>query len=149
MRPRPVECAFGFCVHLSPSFCCWRSSIDLGSTWKISWLVRLPSSKPTSQCVGGGGVGGGVGKPSFAAAWMNFDCFVCRVARSPGPGTGNAGDGHDAATFLHHHVNVGPHDLGDLTHLKSKSRLVHASPSYVICEFTVCVSNCWQARPCG
>lgn len=41
--------------------------------------------------------------------------------RSPHPGTGNTGHRHDAAAFLHHHVNVGSHDLGDLSDLKCKT----------------------------
>lgn len=50
------------------------------------------------------------------------------LRRSPDPGTGHAGDGHDAAALLHHHVDVGPHDLSDLTHhwrLKKHLPLVH------------------------
>lgn len=39
---------------------------------------------------------------------------------SPDPWTGDTGYWHDAAAFLHHHVNVSPHDLGDLPHLQTK-----------------------------
>lgn len=39
---------------------------------------------------------------------------------SPGPGTGHAGDWHDAAALLHHHVDVGPHDLSNLADLSIK-----------------------------
>jgi len=43
--------------------------------------------------------------------------------RSPDPRTGHAGHRHDAATFLHHHVNVGLHDLGDLSNLKGEKKI--------------------------
>lgn len=117
MKPRPVECAFGFCVHFYLALSTLRyrcSPTTLYSTWRISWLVRLPPSKPTNQPMQRGGQGLRhllpLEEPRAMTGWW----------WSPGPGTGNAGHGHDAATFLHHHVNVRPHDLGYLPNLKSK-----------------------------
>ena len=43
---------------------------------------------------------------------------------SPGPGTAGAGNRHGAAAFLHHHVNVCPHDLGDLANLKTENEVI-------------------------
>lgn len=73
------------------------------------WCDCLYHNQPTNA--GGHGICLSLDEPRGLADWR----------RSPGPGTGDAGYRHDAATFLHHHVNVSPHDLGDLSNLKSKT----------------------------
>lgn len=60
--------------------------------------------------------------------------------RSPDPRAAGAGDGHDAAALLNDHVDVGLHDLRDLTHLQAHTRTNISITECFLFDSAICLN---------